>query len=171
MKRMRMHLNHALEIKDVCQEDSGLYTVVLKNSAAALERRLNITLVVNGNQSVCLCTSSGDDARFVCYKCCHFAINDKWVSSGKDSLFYPVNIHWDRLALFFSSPPSDSRERSGRAIQSLPQWQQPDFNVHRLRSTHSQYHLAVEGLGTMCPQQHPKQTVRKTFLPYSHTET
>uniref|UniRef100_A0A7N6BFW0 Vascular endothelial growth factor receptor 3 n=1 Tax=Anabas testudineus TaxID=64144 RepID=A0A7N6BFW0_ANATE len=44
---MRMHLNHALEIKDVCQEDSGLYTVVLKNSAAALERRLNITLVVN----------------------------------------------------------------------------------------------------------------------------
>uniref|UniRef100_A0A3P8T4G8 Vascular endothelial growth factor receptor 3 n=1 Tax=Amphiprion percula TaxID=161767 RepID=A0A3P8T4G8_AMPPE len=47
MKRMRMHLNHALEIKDVCQEDSGIYTVVLKNSAAALERRLNITLVVN----------------------------------------------------------------------------------------------------------------------------
>ncbi|KAG7241877.1 hypothetical protein INR49_024847 [Caranx melampygus] len=47
MKRMRMHLNHALEIKDVCEEDSGHYTVVLKNSAAALERRLNITLVVN----------------------------------------------------------------------------------------------------------------------------
>ncbi|XP_071779144.2 vascular endothelial growth factor receptor 3 [Centroberyx gerrardi] len=47
MKRMRQHLNHALEIKDVCQEDSGYYTVVLKNSAAALERRLNITLVVN----------------------------------------------------------------------------------------------------------------------------
>ncbi|XP_049442052.1 vascular endothelial growth factor receptor 3 isoform X2 [Epinephelus fuscoguttatus] len=47
MKRMRMHLNHALEIKDVCQEDSGLYAVVLKNSAAALEKRLNITLVVN----------------------------------------------------------------------------------------------------------------------------
>uniref|UniRef100_A0AAQ5YM85 Vascular endothelial growth factor receptor 3 n=1 Tax=Amphiprion ocellaris TaxID=80972 RepID=A0AAQ5YM85_AMPOC len=44
---MRMHLNHALEIKDVCQEDSGIYTVVLKNSAATLERRLNITLVVN----------------------------------------------------------------------------------------------------------------------------
>ncbi|XP_035525795.1 vascular endothelial growth factor receptor 3 [Morone saxatilis] len=47
MKRMRMHLNHALEIKDVCQEDSGLYMVVLKNSAAALEKKLNITLVVN----------------------------------------------------------------------------------------------------------------------------
>uniref|UniRef100_A0A671VGK2 Vascular endothelial growth factor receptor 3 n=1 Tax=Sparus aurata TaxID=8175 RepID=A0A671VGK2_SPAAU len=46
-KRMRMHLNHALEIKDVCQEDSGLYTVMLKNSAASLERRLNITLIVN----------------------------------------------------------------------------------------------------------------------------
>uniref|UniRef100_A0A671VHP6 Vascular endothelial growth factor receptor 3 n=1 Tax=Sparus aurata TaxID=8175 RepID=A0A671VHP6_SPAAU len=44
---MRMHLNHALEIKDVCQEDSGLYTVMLKNSAASLERRLNITLIVN----------------------------------------------------------------------------------------------------------------------------
>ncbi|KAI4819073.1 hypothetical protein KUCAC02_004353 [Chaenocephalus aceratus] len=47
MKRMRIHLNHALEIKDVCQEDSGLYTVVLRNSAAVLESRLNITLVVN----------------------------------------------------------------------------------------------------------------------------
>ncbi|TMS17034.1 Vascular endothelial growth factor receptor 3 [Larimichthys crocea] len=47
MKRMRTHHNHALEIKDVCQEDSGTYTVVLKNSAAALEKRLNITLVVN----------------------------------------------------------------------------------------------------------------------------
>uniref|UniRef100_A0A7N9AY77 Vascular endothelial growth factor receptor 3 n=1 Tax=Mastacembelus armatus TaxID=205130 RepID=A0A7N9AY77_9TELE len=47
MKRLEMHLNHALEIKDVCQGDSGLYTVVLKNSAAGLERRLNITLVVN----------------------------------------------------------------------------------------------------------------------------
>uniref|UniRef100_A0A8D3CKP7 Vascular endothelial growth factor receptor 3 n=1 Tax=Scophthalmus maximus TaxID=52904 RepID=A0A8D3CKP7_SCOMX len=44
---MRIHLNHALEIKDVCQEDSGLYTVVLRNAAAALERRLNLTLVVN----------------------------------------------------------------------------------------------------------------------------
>lgn len=63
MKRMRMHLNHALEIKDVCQEDSGLYTVVLRNSAAALERRLNITLVVNGNLSVGLCTLNGDHAR------------------------------------------------------------------------------------------------------------
>uniref|UniRef100_A0A8D3A2B7 Vascular endothelial growth factor receptor 3 n=1 Tax=Scophthalmus maximus TaxID=52904 RepID=A0A8D3A2B7_SCOMX len=47
IKRMRIHLNHALEIKDVCQEDSGLYTVVLRNAAAALERRLNLTLVVN----------------------------------------------------------------------------------------------------------------------------
>ena len=57
MKRMRMHLNHALEIKDVCLEDSGKYTVVLKNSAAALERRLNITLVVNG-MCILVCVSS-----------------------------------------------------------------------------------------------------------------
>uniref|UniRef100_A0A3Q4HQ08 Vascular endothelial growth factor receptor 3 n=1 Tax=Neolamprologus brichardi TaxID=32507 RepID=A0A3Q4HQ08_NEOBR len=47
MKRMRMHPKHVLEIKDVCQEDSGLYTVVLKNSDAGLERKLNITLVIN----------------------------------------------------------------------------------------------------------------------------
>lgn len=45
---MRVHLNHALEIKEVYQEDAGLYTVALRNTAAALERRLNITLVVNG---------------------------------------------------------------------------------------------------------------------------
>ncbi|KAM9741441.1 vascular endothelial growth factor receptor 3 [Menidia menidia] len=46
-KRMETHSNHSLEIKDVCHADSGLYTVVLKNSAAMLEERLNITLVVN----------------------------------------------------------------------------------------------------------------------------
>lgn len=67
MKRMRMHLNHALEIKDVRQDDSGLYTVVLRNRAAALESRLNITLVVNGNVSVCLCSLA---RCFVC-NCCH----------------------------------------------------------------------------------------------------
>lgn len=49
-----MHPKHVLEIKDVCQEDSGLYTVVLKNSDAGLERKLNITLVVNG-MCVLLC--------------------------------------------------------------------------------------------------------------------
>lgn len=54
MKRLRMHPKHVLEIKDVCQEDSGLYTVVLKNSDAGLERKLNITLVVNG-MCVLLC--------------------------------------------------------------------------------------------------------------------
>lgn len=48
MKRIRMHSNHALEIKEVCQEDLGLYTVVLRNRAASLEKRLNVTLVVNG---------------------------------------------------------------------------------------------------------------------------
>ncbi|KAA8589084.1 hypothetical protein FQN60_010429, partial [Etheostoma spectabile] len=80
MKRMRMHLNHALEIKDVCQEDSGLYTVVLRNGAAALERRLNITLVVN------------------------------------------------------------------------------DSNMHCIWSPSYQCQLAVEGLGPVCPQQHPEQT-------------
>ncbi|XP_068596156.1 vascular endothelial growth factor receptor 3 [Brachionichthys hirsutus] len=47
LKGMRVHLNHALEIKDVCQGDSGLYMIVLKNREAALEKRLNITLVVN----------------------------------------------------------------------------------------------------------------------------
>lgn len=49
-----MHPKHVLEIKDVCQEDSGLYTVVLKNNDAGLERKLNITLVVNST-CVLLC--------------------------------------------------------------------------------------------------------------------
>ncbi|XP_055015004.1 vascular endothelial growth factor receptor 3 [Boleophthalmus pectinirostris] len=47
IKRIRMHPKHVLEIRDVCREDAGLYTVVLRNSAAGLEQRLNITLVVN----------------------------------------------------------------------------------------------------------------------------
>ncbi|XP_034545105.1 vascular endothelial growth factor receptor 3 isoform X2 [Notolabrus celidotus] len=47
LKRLRMHLNHALDFKEVSQGSSGLYTVVLKNWAAGLEKRLNITLVVN----------------------------------------------------------------------------------------------------------------------------
>uniref|UniRef100_A0A672IYD4 Vascular endothelial growth factor receptor 3 n=1 Tax=Salarias fasciatus TaxID=181472 RepID=A0A672IYD4_SALFA len=44
---MRMHLNHALEIRAVCPEDAGLYTVVLKNRAALLEKRLDMKLLVN----------------------------------------------------------------------------------------------------------------------------
>ncbi|KAJ8015401.1 hypothetical protein DPEC_G00025740 [Dallia pectoralis] len=45
--RMRLQQNHALEIRDVLPEDAGNYTVVLKNTAALLERRLTITLIVN----------------------------------------------------------------------------------------------------------------------------
>lgn len=42
-------LNQALEIRDVCKQDAGEYTVIVKNTAAALEKRLNYTLIVNGN--------------------------------------------------------------------------------------------------------------------------
>ncbi|XP_045068490.1 vascular endothelial growth factor receptor 3 isoform X2 [Coregonus clupeaformis] len=45
--RMRLHQHHALEIRDVHPEDAGNYTVLLKNTAALLERRLTITLIVN----------------------------------------------------------------------------------------------------------------------------
>uniref|UniRef100_A0A8C1N022 Vascular endothelial growth factor receptor 3 n=1 Tax=Cyprinus carpio TaxID=7962 RepID=A0A8C1N022_CYPCA len=40
---------HALEIRDVCKQDAGEYTLILKNTRAALEKRLNFTLIVNGN--------------------------------------------------------------------------------------------------------------------------
>ncbi|KAG7464860.1 hypothetical protein MATL_G00170170 [Megalops atlanticus] len=39
--------HHALEIREVCQQDAGNYTIVLKNNAALLERRLSLILVVN----------------------------------------------------------------------------------------------------------------------------
>ncbi|KAJ8247151.1 hypothetical protein GJAV_G00259330 [Gymnothorax javanicus] len=39
--------HHALDIKEVSPQDAGNYTIVLKNTAALLERRLSITLVVN----------------------------------------------------------------------------------------------------------------------------
>uniref|UniRef100_A0A673JAZ7 Vascular endothelial growth factor receptor 3 n=1 Tax=Sinocyclocheilus rhinocerous TaxID=307959 RepID=A0A673JAZ7_9TELE len=38
---------HALEIRDVCKQDAGEYTLILKNTRAALEKRLNFTLIVN----------------------------------------------------------------------------------------------------------------------------
>ncbi|CAB1324870.1 unnamed protein product, partial [Coregonus sp. 'balchen'] len=38
---------HALEIRDVHPEDAGNYTVLLKNTAALLERRLTITLIIH----------------------------------------------------------------------------------------------------------------------------
>uniref|UniRef100_A0A673FK06 Vascular endothelial growth factor receptor 3 n=1 Tax=Sinocyclocheilus rhinocerous TaxID=307959 RepID=A0A673FK06_9TELE len=38
---------HALEIREVCKQDAGEYTLVLKNTRAALEKRLNFTLIVN----------------------------------------------------------------------------------------------------------------------------
>ncbi|XP_051514996.1 vascular endothelial growth factor receptor 3 isoform X3 [Myxocyprinus asiaticus] len=37
----------ALEIRDVCKQDAGEYMVILKNTPAALEKRLNFTLIVN----------------------------------------------------------------------------------------------------------------------------
>ena len=45
--RMRQHQN--LEIRDVCQEDSGNYTVVLRSKALSLEKRLTYTLIINGS--------------------------------------------------------------------------------------------------------------------------
>ncbi|XP_009306067.1 vascular endothelial growth factor receptor 3 isoform X1 [Danio rerio] len=38
---------HSLQIRDVCKQDAGEYMLVLKNSPAALEKRLNFTLIVN----------------------------------------------------------------------------------------------------------------------------
>ncbi|XP_067240861.1 vascular endothelial growth factor receptor 3 isoform X2 [Chanodichthys erythropterus] len=37
----------ALEIRDVCKQDAGEYMLVLKNTPAALEKRLNFTLIIN----------------------------------------------------------------------------------------------------------------------------
>ncbi|XP_026864436.2 vascular endothelial growth factor receptor 3 isoform X1 [Electrophorus electricus] len=39
--------DHNLEIRDVRKEDAGNYTLVLKNSAAAIEKKLQFTLIVN----------------------------------------------------------------------------------------------------------------------------
>uniref|UniRef100_A0A8L0DRX7 Vascular endothelial growth factor receptor 3 n=1 Tax=Oncorhynchus mykiss TaxID=8022 RepID=A0A8L0DRX7_ONCMY len=45
--RMRLHQHYNLEIRDVHPEDAGNYTVLLKNTASPLERRLTITLIIN----------------------------------------------------------------------------------------------------------------------------
>uniref|UniRef100_A0A8C7J1A1 Vascular endothelial growth factor receptor 3 n=1 Tax=Oncorhynchus kisutch TaxID=8019 RepID=A0A8C7J1A1_ONCKI len=45
--RMRLHQHYNLEIRDVHPEDAGNYTILLKNTAALLERRITITLIVN----------------------------------------------------------------------------------------------------------------------------
>ncbi|XP_062855741.1 vascular endothelial growth factor receptor 3 [Trichomycterus rosablanca] len=44
--RFKIH-NHNLEIRDVRREDAGDYVLVLKNTAAVLEKKLNFTLIVN----------------------------------------------------------------------------------------------------------------------------
>ncbi|XP_066572635.1 vascular endothelial growth factor receptor 3 isoform X1 [Amia ocellicauda] len=44
--RMR-YQHHSLEIREVSQQDAGNYTIVLKNGAAQLEKRLSLQLVVN----------------------------------------------------------------------------------------------------------------------------
>ncbi|XP_028815749.1 vascular endothelial growth factor receptor 3 isoform X2 [Denticeps clupeoides] len=51
-KRMRAH-HHMLEIRDVCEQDSGNYTVVMKNVAASLEKQLSLTFVVNVPPQIC----------------------------------------------------------------------------------------------------------------------
>ncbi|KAI2644327.1 Vascular endothelial growth factor receptor 3 [Labeo rohita] len=42
---------HALEIRDVCKQDAGEYTLVLKNTRAALEKRLNFTLIIHEKEA------------------------------------------------------------------------------------------------------------------------
>lgn len=86
-----------------------------------------------------------------------------WCSTGP-TWTSAVNIYW-RVAPASPSSPTDTRERSGRFLQSLPQWQQPDANVHRLWSPCSRCQLAVEGLGPLCSQQHSEQTVRRKKKP------
>ncbi|XP_058252672.1 vascular endothelial growth factor receptor 3 isoform X2 [Hemibagrus wyckioides] len=44
--RFKIH-NHNLEIRDVHREDAGDYTLVLKNNAAAIEKKLHFILIVN----------------------------------------------------------------------------------------------------------------------------
>ncbi|XP_026796479.1 vascular endothelial growth factor receptor 3 isoform X3 [Pangasianodon hypophthalmus] len=44
--RFKIH-SHNLEIRDVRREDAGDYTLVLKNSAAAIEKKLHFILIVN----------------------------------------------------------------------------------------------------------------------------
>ncbi|XP_067312883.1 vascular endothelial growth factor receptor 3 isoform X2 [Pseudorasbora parva] len=39
--------HQALEIRDVCKQDAGEYTLTLRNTPAGLEKRLNFTLIVN----------------------------------------------------------------------------------------------------------------------------
>ncbi|TST60378.1 Vascular endothelial growth factor receptor 3 [Bagarius yarrelli] len=44
--RFKVH-NHNLEIRDVHREDAGDYTLILKNSAAAIEKKIHFILIVN----------------------------------------------------------------------------------------------------------------------------
>ncbi|KAK0148071.1 Vascular endothelial growth factor receptor 3 [Merluccius polli] len=80
-KRMRIHAGHVLEIKNVREEDGGVYALVLTNTPARLQERLNITLVVNvrpqihekevaepsdpypsGSSQILMCTADGQPA-------------------------------------------------------------------------------------------------------------
>lgn len=40
---------HHLEIRDVREEDAGDYTLVMKNTAAGIEKKIHFILIVNGN--------------------------------------------------------------------------------------------------------------------------
>ncbi|KAL2077803.1 hypothetical protein ACEWY4_027307 [Coilia grayii] len=45
-KRMRVQ-HQVLEIREVCEQDAGNYTMVARNMAAGLDKRLSLTLIVN----------------------------------------------------------------------------------------------------------------------------
>lgn len=50
-KRMRVQQNQVLEIREICEQDAGNYTVVMTNTwkNESLEKRLTLNLIVNGN--------------------------------------------------------------------------------------------------------------------------
>lgn len=78
---------------------------------------------------------------------------------------------WEVLpALFLPSAPTDSWERSGRSVQSVPQRQQPDADVQRPRPPRSCHQLAVESLEPVCPERHSERGV-SFFYPDFRTHT
>uniref|UniRef100_A0A8C6TGS2 Vascular endothelial growth factor receptor 3 n=1 Tax=Neogobius melanostomus TaxID=47308 RepID=A0A8C6TGS2_9GOBI len=135
-KWMRMHPKHALEIKDVCQEDAGVYTVVLKNSAARLEQRLNITLVVNvvpqihekevaepsspypsGSSQILTCTAFGLPAPSVSW---HWRTGAPVWSAAAAACKHVSLLYTDAPLVFFFLPNQHISVPEGFSLNVLP---------------------------------------------------
>ncbi|XP_076878856.1 vascular endothelial growth factor receptor 3 isoform X2 [Brachyhypopomus gauderio] len=132
--------DHQLEIRDVRKEDAGTYTLILKNSAAAIEKKLHFTVIVNelpqihekeasaagnphrwGSRQTLTCTATGSPPpqaitwQWRPWGPCGLKTTNRTLAHGGQRGKVPLCQDWMDLDL----------DHTANAIESMDTWSEP----------------------------------------------